>query len=311
MSDLIAVIKCFFLWPLSRIKKSDIGNEKLVMTLLVKNEVDVIRFNLDFHLSQGVDFIIATDNMSDDGTFEILQEYEKKGFLYLIREPSHTYDQAKWVNRMGDLAFSKFNANLIFHCDGDEFWSAPGSLKDELSAYPLVDVFSVKYINVMLKNKGGEESFPEDTCYVVTNPLPDSKKKGMNEISQLLYQPQTKVMCRISKKYISVNMGNHDVRNGWSHLHRNLTDVVVYHFPIRSKKQFFQKVSVGGSALVRNKGIPQNQGSHLREWYDAYQKGELDCEYEKLLLTSDAGEKWVERGVVEVDNALSFKLNLK
>ena len=38
---------------------------KLVMTLLVRNEVDVIRANLEYHLAQGVDFVIVTDHGSD------------------------------------------------------------------------------------------------------------------------------------------------------------------------------------------------------------------------------------------------------
>ena len=65
---------------------------KLVMTLLVKNEVDVVRDNIEFHLRNGVDFIIATDNLSDDGTLEILQEYEKKGVLYLIQETAQDHN---------------------------------------------------------------------------------------------------------------------------------------------------------------------------------------------------------------------------
>ena len=37
---------------------------KLVMTLLVRDEDDIIASNIDFHLNRGVDFIIAMDNLS-------------------------------------------------------------------------------------------------------------------------------------------------------------------------------------------------------------------------------------------------------
>ena len=41
---------------------------KLVLTLLVRNEADVVDANLAFHLNAGVDFVIATDNGSEDGS---------------------------------------------------------------------------------------------------------------------------------------------------------------------------------------------------------------------------------------------------
>ncbi len=37
---------------------------KLVMTLLLRDEEDIVRENLDFHLAQGVDRVIVTDNGS-------------------------------------------------------------------------------------------------------------------------------------------------------------------------------------------------------------------------------------------------------
>jgi len=60
---------------------------KLVMTLLARNEADIVDAQLAFHLNAGVDFVIATDNRSDDGTTEILERYEHAGRLHLIREP--------------------------------------------------------------------------------------------------------------------------------------------------------------------------------------------------------------------------------
>ncbi len=41
---------------------------RIVLTLLVRDEADIIGSNLAYHLSQGVDFVIATDNGSRDGT---------------------------------------------------------------------------------------------------------------------------------------------------------------------------------------------------------------------------------------------------
>ena len=64
---------------------------KLVMTLLARDEEDIVASWLDFHLNAGVDFVVATDNRSNDGTTEILERYEREGHVHLIREPGRTF----------------------------------------------------------------------------------------------------------------------------------------------------------------------------------------------------------------------------
>ena len=58
---------------------------KLVMTLLARDEADVVDAQISFHLNAGVDHVIATDNRSTDGTTEIFESYAQAGYLHLIR----------------------------------------------------------------------------------------------------------------------------------------------------------------------------------------------------------------------------------
>ena len=67
------------------------------MTLLVRNEEDIIRENIEFHLSQGVSYFIATDNRSIDGTADILREYEAKGVLHCSFEGSDQHIAALFL----------------------------------------------------------------------------------------------------------------------------------------------------------------------------------------------------------------------
>jgi len=95
---------------------------KLVMTLLLRNEEDILASTIDYHLNQGVDYIIATDNLSDDGTPDILESYRQMGVLQVIQESEDNYAQHKWVTRMARLACTEYQADWVINNDADEFW---------------------------------------------------------------------------------------------------------------------------------------------------------------------------------------------
>ncbi|HSI98232.1 MAG TPA: glycosyltransferase family 2 protein, partial [Gaiellaceae bacterium] len=76
---------------------------KLVMTLIARNEADIIDAQLAFHLNAGVDFVVATDHGSTDGTTEVFERHAGEGHLHLIREEGD-YHEAEWRTRMARLA---------------------------------------------------------------------------------------------------------------------------------------------------------------------------------------------------------------
>ena len=52
---------------------SSSGVMKLVETLVVRDEADIVSTQIRYHLNAGVDFVIAADHESQDGTTEILE----------------------------------------------------------------------------------------------------------------------------------------------------------------------------------------------------------------------------------------------
>ncbi len=267
------------------------------MTLLVRNEVDVIEGNLRFHLDHGVDFIVATDNGSTDGTKEVLEEYARKGVLHLIHEPSRIFQQQLWVNTMGELACQQCSADMIFHSDADELWHpASGSLKFELGLKHRVDVLSVPVRNMLLSNKNGTEVFPHDVAYEVNNPIIKSVRKVMNEVgwrSFFLYRYPNKVIYRTPNGYVKVVQGNHDVITDSPYREfakQKSSDIEVLHFPIRSLKQFRQKIINNGEGLYNLDlylGSDNIHAWHAKRWYGLYQQGRLNEEYHRLLDLED------------------------
>lgn len=112
-----------------------IKQPKVIMTVLVRDEADIINQHLSYHINMGIDGFIVTDNRSRDGTREILENHKKSGHIIeLIDEPSEAFDQTAWVHRMIELARDKYGADYCINSDADEFWYTPsGSLSEELS----------------------------------------------------------------------------------------------------------------------------------------------------------------------------------
>ena len=107
------------------------------MTLLVRDEEDVLEANITYHLEQGVDLLIVTDNLSVDGTRDILESYEKAGHLHYILETDDDFSQSDWVTRMARMASTDYGADWVINNDADEFWwPKEGNLKSTLEAIP-------------------------------------------------------------------------------------------------------------------------------------------------------------------------------
>src|SRR5947207_14890834 len=109
---------------------------KVVMTLLVRNEADIVDEHIGFHLAVGVDLVIAADNGSTDGTTEILEKYAGNGHLHRISLPD-PFSQIDVVTQLARLAAIRFGADWVINSDADEFWwPRTGTLEELLSAVP-------------------------------------------------------------------------------------------------------------------------------------------------------------------------------
>jgi hypothetical protein len=258
---------------------------RLIMTLLVRNEEDIIEANLRFHRAQGVDYFIVTDNGSEDSTLEILEYYAARDWLHLIHEGEDDYDQSKWVTRMARAACAQFSADWVINNDADEFWfPLHGNLKTVLDLVPSdVGSLAVERTNFIPR--------------IIETNDPFWKRLTIRERVSLNREGASlpgKILHKASPE-VTVNQGNHGIQNvPGSHI--TTKAIQILHFPLRSYKQFEIKIKFGGAAYERNTKVGPNAGRHWRTQYREYLAGNLPAVYSQQVPTDQAVQVGLREG---------------
>ena len=206
---------------------------KLVMTLVVRDEVDVVDAQIAYHLDAGVDFVIASDHDSRDGTTEILESYARDGYLRLIPVEGAMLD-GPWRTHMARLAATEHGADWVINTDADEFWMPrAGTLKSTLAAIP-------ERIGVVWALSRHFPPRPDDgTFFAERMTVRVSAPAAINDPTSP-YRPHIKAAHRADPE-IRVGFGSHTVRtNRWQALH-HWHPFDVLHFPFRSLEQWERK----------------------------------------------------------------------
>jgi hypothetical protein len=265
---------------------------KLVMTLLVRDEADIVDAQIAFHLAAGVDFVIATDNRSEDATTDVLERYEREGRLRLLREDGDDLRQSEWVTRMARLAATEHGADWVLNADADEFWWPRGtSLHDVLAAVPAhYGVVRAAWRNFVPRPDGHAFFAERMTARLCTpsfhpHPLSTHSKSAHRAVPD-----------------VRIGRGNHEAFGTGLHPVRGWYPMEILHFPVRSLEHCLRKYVTQFVALERNaeKGIP----GHMEEAYRAYRAGRLAEFYAPLVVADDELARGLADGSLALDTRL-------
>jgi len=234
------------------------------MTLVVRDEVDVIESQLAYHLGAGVDFVLATDHSSEDGTTEVLRRYERDGVLRVLTVAGEVRE-SEWRTRMARLATTEHGADWVINTDADEFWlPRSGTLKESFAAVP-AEVGVVWAL----------------TCHFV--PRPDDGRLFAERMTARYapvaalndptspYRPHAKAAHRADPNIV-VWFGSHRVTSALTPL-SGWHPADVFHFPFRSLEQYERKSARrarGDKPLGQYvKGLQARERGRVTNAYDA------------------------------------------
>jgi hypothetical protein len=269
---------------------------KLVLTLLVRDEADIVDAQIAYHLSAGVDLVVATDNRSADGTTEILERYASEGVLHLVRESGDDLRQSEWVTHMAQLAAVEHGADWVLNTDADEFWwPRGGSLRDVLASVPAhYGVVRGAWRNFVPRPDGHPFFAERMTVRTTTpsfhpHPLSTHSKSGHRGSAD-----------------VRIGRGNHEAFGPGLVPVRGWYPIEILHFPVRSLEHCRHKYVTQFVALERNaeKGIP----GHMAEAYRAYRAGRLDDFYAPLVVDDAALDAGLAAGEYVADVRLRDRL---
>ena len=282
----------------------------LTMTILVKNEIDIIEKNIRFHAKKGVDSFVVMDNNSTDGTREKLEELKKEFEITIIDEKG-TYNQAKWMTKLAHIARKKYNPTWLIPNDADEFWISQNNLKDSLPKKGAV--LTVDRFNFLLYE--GLTSW-DKSDYRVENPVFYRKNTqlGSEKISIILTKISPKVIIK-PKGLLWIRGGNHkalhlfNIRDYFKHYDKikRFNKIRVFHFPIRSFEQF--KKNIENRKKLLQKGA--KMGPHYKRWVKLLNEGRLEEEfYNNLVFKKDEMKVLEKYGIITKEKALDVLFNL-
>lgn len=246
---------------------------KIVMTLLLRDEADIVTDNLWYHALQGVQSFIIMDNKSTDRSAALIAEAARFLDIEYLFQEQDDYHQTAWVTQMARRAATHFGADWVINNDADEFWFSPdGRLVDLLAGVaPDVGAIEVARVNAVLLRPDTPDMLAE------THPrhafLFDLDSRNSAD------RPLPPKMMHRGCAEVVVAQGNHSVQHVPGRVETDLP-LRIYHYPHRNLARYERKIMAGGAAYARNSVLPKGVGRTWRQHYEQMQKEGLRSYWE-------------------------------
>lgn len=220
---------------------------------MVKDEADIIGDVLAHLLNEGVDEIIVADNLSSDGTRDILESFP----VHIVDDPEVGYYQSEKMTRLACQA-GALGAEWVIPFDADEIWYAPQSTLKEFLTACTADVLAAHALQHI-----PQRDDPDG---------PPTRSMGWRR-DQWSHMPS---MAFRYEPGVAIAQGNHEVTRGGI----RVGGLEIREFQYRSFEQMIRKVRNGKAAYDATQ-ISYGEGTHWRR-LGALSGPELEQEWAQM-----------------------------
>lgn len=216
---------------------------------MVRDEADIIEHTIN-NLLHHVDHIIVADNMSTDGTREILERLP----VELLDDTEIGYYQSIKTSELAQKALLQGHSWVI-PCDADEYWYVGADIRRAIRDYFAGLAPDVQMVRAELYNH-----IPAITDDV-------SEENPFKRIGWRKREPGAlpKVACRLHHSLV-IHAGNHSASYGGTGL--AVGGLVVRHFSWRDREKYLLKIRNGQQAYAAT-NLPEGIGVHWRMFANA------------------------------------------
>lgn len=277
---------------------------KLAMTMMVRDESDIIGAMVEHHLRQGVDVLIVTDNGSVDGTVDILEGFLGDGRVELRHDPVQHKQQSPTVTQMARDAYTKYDADWVLNADADEFWIPKNlglTLAQAFEQIPReLGAFNVDVVDM---------TGPPAASGTGLHRLAYQDHRTPEHLNAVgLFAHSTHNVAHVGRDDVTVVQGNHFVNTASQGDPPPELDIMVHHFPWRSWEQFSTKVRNAGSAYENQTILTPSPNHHGMRDYRRLLDGTLLASYVLRHPSNDELAHGVDTGEFIRDDRISLSV---
>lgn len=216
---------------------------------MVRDELDILPFTLAHMLTQ-VDAVLVADNLSLDGTREMLHAWVDDR-LTVVDDLEPAYLQSVKMSVLAERARA-MGATWVVPWDSDEVWLARSGLR-------VADVLNDLSRDVLMAEADLWDHVPTDRDPEDANPL---RRIGWRRSYP---GPLPKVAVRVLPGLV-IEQGNHGASFPQTDLPAKVSNLLTLrHFALRTPEQMIRKARNGGAAYAAT-DLPEHVGAHWRQW---------------------------------------------